>query len=103
VEAVMVNLYELYHNLEGKEQEIAVVYASATGRNITHLSESERFRLEAEVGELIEEAEEALTDDETVEEWRARDERLAATPIGRLILERHEIEEKILDEIEDQK
>jgi len=37
-----------------------------------------------------------------VEEWRARDERLAATPIGRLILERHEIEEKILDELEDQ-
>jgi len=54
----MVNLDELYRNLEGKEQEIAVVYA--------------------------------------------RDERLAGTPIGRLIFERHEIEEKILDELDDQ-
>ena len=97
----MVNLDELYRNLEGKEQEIAVVYASAPGRNIFALSSGERFRLEAEVGELIEEAKEAFIDHERVEEWRARDERLAATPIGRLILERQEIEEQILDGLEE--
>jgi hypothetical protein len=102
MEATMANLDELYRNLEGKEHEIAVLYASATGRNIANLSEGERFRLAAEVGELVEEAEEAaFIEDETVEEWRARDERLAATPIGRLMLERHEIEEQILSELED--
>jgi hypothetical protein len=29
----------------------------------------------------------------------AQDVRLAATPIGRLVLERHEIEEQIVDEL----
>src|SRR6266478_6932152 len=99
---MMANLGELYRNLEGKEREIATVYAAATGRNAASLSETERFRLEAEVGELIEEAEEASIEAETMGGWRARDERLATTPVGRLILERQEIEEQILDELEDQ-
>jgi len=88
----MPNLVELYRNLQGKEREIAVIYASAKGRNILDLSERERFELEAEIGELIEEAEEGY---ETAEG-------LTVSPIGRLILERREIERQILDELDEQ-
>jgi len=86
----MTNIVELYRNLQGKEREIAVIYASAKGRNIFDLSERERFELEAEIGELIEEAEEG---------YEAA-QGLGVTPIGRLILERREIERQILDELE---
>ena len=86
----MANLVELYRDLKGKEREITVVYASARGRNILELSERERFELDAEIGELIEEAEEG---------YEAA-QGLGVTPIGRLILERREIERQILDELE---
>jgi len=85
----MANLVELYRDLKGKEREITVVYASARGRNILELSERERFELEAEIGEMIEEAEEGY---ETAEGLRV-------SAIGRLILERREIERRILDEL----
>jgi hypothetical protein len=87
----MANLVELYRDLKGKEREITVVYASARGRNILELSERERFELEAEIGEMIEEAEEGY---ETAEGLRV-------SAIGRLILERREIERRILDELEE--
>jgi hypothetical protein len=87
----MANLVELYRDLKGKEREITVVYASARGRNILELSERERFELEAEIGEMIEEAEEGY---ETAEVLRV-------SAIGRLILERREIERRILDELEE--
>ena len=85
----MANLVELYRDLKGKEREITVVYASARGRNILELSDRERFELEAEIGEMIEEAEEGY---ETAEG-------LTVSAIGRLILERREIERRILDEL----
>lgn len=87
----MANLVELYRDLKGKEREITVVYASARGRNILELSEREQFELEAEIGEMIEEAEEGY---ETAEGLRV-------SAIGRLILERREIERRILDELEE--
>ena len=89
----MANLVELYRDLQGKEREIAAIYANERGRNIHDLSERERFELEAEVGELIEEAEFGY---ETAEAWRV-------SPIGRLIIERREIEQQILDELDEQK
>ena len=87
----MANLVELYRDLKGKEREITVVYASARGRNLFELSERERFELEAEIGEMIEEAEEGY---ETAEGLRV-------SAIGRLILERREIARRILDELEE--
>jgi hypothetical protein len=95
----MTKLDDLNRKLSDKEKEIAVVYANATGRDIDRLSESERSALDEEVSDLFEEAEEALADGETAEAWRAHDARLAATPIGRLVLERHEIEAQIVDEL----
>jgi hypothetical protein len=41
------------------------------------------------------EAEAALFASEVAEDWKSHDERLAATPIGRLIRERHDIAELI--------
>jgi hypothetical protein len=96
----MTSLDDLDRKLSDKEREIAAVYANATGRDIARLSESERSVLDVEVSNLIDEADEALIDGETAEHRRARDPRFAATSIGRLVLERHEIEEQILDELE---
>ena len=96
----MTSLDDLNRKLSAKGREIAAVYASATGRDIARLSESERSVLDEEVSNLIDEADEALIDGETAEDRRARDPRLAATPIGRLVLERHEIQEQMLDALE---
>jgi hypothetical protein len=95
----MTSLDDLDRKLSEKEREIAAAYASATGRDIGRLSESERSVLDEEVSNLIDEADEALIDGETAEDRRARDPSFAATPIGRLVLERHEIEEQIVDEL----
>ena len=38
-----------------------------------------------------------MYESDTPEEWRALDERLAGTEIGRLLQERHAIAEQILD------
>lgn len=96
----MTKLKEVSQRFIDKENEIAAVYAKATGRDIDRLSESERSTLEEEVTDLIDEAEDALLEGDTFDEWKAQDERLAATPIGQLILERHEIEEEMLDVLE---
>jgi hypothetical protein len=90
-------LRSLNRKLSDKEREITAVYASGTGRELASLSKSERSALDDEVEDLIMEAEEALFASEVDEGWRAHDERLAATPIGRLIRERHNIAELILN------
>jgi hypothetical protein len=54
-------------------------------------------RLEEDIEGMIEEHEEALVEGDTIEEWQARDRRLAETEIGRLMQEHHEIAEQILD------
>jgi hypothetical protein len=58
-------------------------------------------RLNEEIEELIDQYDEALIESDSPEAWRALDERLAQTKIGRLLQERHEIAEQILDAEED--
>jgi len=96
----MARLDDLSQELFDKEKEIAALYAGATGENFAGLSESERSALDEEVEGLIEQAEEALAEGETIEERTARKVSLASTPIGRLILERHEITEQIRNELD---
>jgi len=88
---------ELLRNLSARTREIESVVAKAYGIDVHHLDPAARRRLEDEVEALIEEHEEALHEGDTVEEWRALDQRLAQTEIGRLLQERHEIAEQILD------
>jgi len=82
----------LKRGLAEKNRQIAAEYAGATGRDIAGLSDDELATLGEEVEDMIDEAEEALADGDTPEDWRAHEERLASTSIGRLILKRHEIE-----------
>ena len=84
--------------LEEKDRQIMAAYANATGCDIAELSDAEVAVLWQQVSGMIDEAEEALAHGDTPDDWRAREERLAATPLGRLILERHEIEQQLLDE-----
>jgi hypothetical protein len=88
-------LRSLNRKLSDKEREITAAYASGTGRELASLSKSERSALDDEVENLIMEAEAALFASEVAEDWKSHDERLAATPIGRLIRERHDIAELI--------
>jgi AAA+ superfamily predicted ATPase len=88
---------ELLRNLSATTREIESVVAKAYGIDVDDLDPSARRRLEDEVEALIEEHEEALHEGDTVEEWRALDQRLAQTEVGRLLQERHEIAEQILD------
>lgn len=91
---------ELLRNLSAKTREIESVVAKAYG--IGHdLDPSARRRLANEVEAVIEEHEEALHEGDTVEEWRALDQRLAQTEVGRLLQERHAIAEQILDLCDD--
>ena len=53
--------------------------------------------LNEEIEELIDQYDEALLESDSPGAWRALDERLAQTKIGRLLQERHEISEQILD------
>jgi hypothetical protein len=92
----------LKEGLEEKNRQIVAAYASATGRHLANLSDAELTALAEEVDDMIEQAEEALADGDTPEDWQAHEEKLAATSVGRLILERHEIEQQLLNELDDQ-
>ena len=53
--------------------------------------------MDEEVDEIIENHDDAINEGDTVEEWRALDERLATSAVGRLLQELREISEKLLD------
>jgi hypothetical protein len=89
---------ELLRKLNAKSEEIERFVAKAYKiGDIGNLDPTAMQRLEIEVEQLIERHADALLDGETIEEWRALDQRLAETEIGRLLQERHEIFEQILD------
>jgi hypothetical protein len=91
----------LSKRLAEKGREIAAAYAIATGRDMASMSGAEKAAFDEEVCNLIEEAEEGFVDGDTPEEWTAHDERLAASPLSRVILERHEIEQQLLDHLDE--
>ena len=84
--------------LRDKDDEILRFVATAYGlEDLDGLDASVRLGLQEEVEEIIEDHEEALIEGDTVEEWKALDQRLNATELGRLLQGRHEIAEQILD------
>ena len=87
---------DLLRKLNAKTLEIESVVAKAYGIG-QDLDASARRQLEDEVEALIEEHEDSLHEGDTVGEWRALDQRLAQTDVGRLLQERHRIAEQILD------
>jgi hypothetical protein len=90
---------ELLRQLDAKTREIEQELASTLG-----LADLEVIRKEAE--ELIDHFEEADIDEfdpaKSAEEWLQRDRRIASTQMGRLLQERRELQEKILDLREDE-
>jgi len=95
-------LTELHAKLRSKTREILTLVANSYGLGaVSSLEPSRLEQLNEEVEEIIEQHDEALNEGETSEEWRALDERLARTEIGRLLQERHEIAEQILDAEDD--
>ena len=86
-----VDIEELHRALAAKEPEIALLVSTTLGLPL----ESEQLR--EEVAQLIDDAEEVRMEGETIAEWKTMDERFAATPIGRLVTELHQIVESILD------
>jgi predicted Zn-dependent peptidase len=96
-------LTELHAKLRSKTREILTLVANSYGLGaVSSLEPSRLEQLNEEVEEIIEQHDEALNEGETSEEWRALDERLARTEIGRLLQERHEIAEQILDAEDDE-
>ena len=89
---------QLMRKLTEKTIEIEHAVASALGLGAAiDLTPSTLRGLGQDVEEIIENHEMALLEGDTVEEWQALDRRLASTEIGRLLQERHEIAEQILD------
>ncbi|WLA62360.1 hypothetical protein [Bradyrhizobium diazoefficiens] len=84
--------------LEDKTQEILKLVASSYGLgDIGSLEECKLQHLHEEIEEIIDQHDEALMEGDTPEEWRALDGRLAKTELGRLLQERHEVAEQILN------
>jgi hypothetical protein len=89
----------LQRKLGDKTQEIL---ANTHGvEDVASLDASQLQRLYEEIEEIIDQYDEALLENDSPEAWRALDEWLARTKIGRLLQERHEIAEQILDAEED--
>jgi hypothetical protein len=82
-------------------ERLSAALASKTRAVLAALSEVGFGEDEAE--QLIEEFEEAMEEGETAEEWRARETRIADSDIGRLLLERYEIEQQLLDDFDSQR
>lgn len=97
------SLKELRQALQAKDREIAAFVSRALGFGDYPgiLDEKQRRQVEEEVGDLIEKHDESLHDFDTAEEWKAQEERVAATPVGKLLQERHEISRQILDLLND--
>ncbi len=89
---------ELRRQLNAKTREIEAYVAKALGLgDITALNPQTMRRLEEEVEQMIEQHDEAFNQDKTFEQWQILDRRLNKTEVGRLLQERHEIAEQILD------
>ena len=94
---------DLHAKLRSKTREILTLVANSYGMgDVNSLEPSRLEQLNEEIDEIIEQYDEALNDGKTPEEWRALDESLARTEIGRLLQERHEIAEQILDAEDDE-
>ena|ERR1035437_3810521 len=86
---------ELYRRLNAKTIEIERMVAKAEGLgDINDLNSTAGDRLSEYVEGLIEEYEEAIIDED---KWEPRNQRLANTEIARLLEERNDIAELILD------
>ena len=95
--------HDLVAKLREETQEIRKLVAIAYGwGDVASLGASKLQQLNSDVEEIIDQHEEALLEGETPQEWHALDERLARTEIGRLLQERHEIEEQIFEAEEDE-
>jgi hypothetical protein len=92
----------LGRKLEGKTQEILKLVAKSYGLgDVASLDTNKLQQLNGEIAEIIDQHEEALIEGDSPEAWRALDERLAQTEIGRLLQERHQISEQIEDLLDD--
>lgn len=83
------DLKKLEQQHRDKTLEIEAVVAQALGIGAAMAKE--------EAGNLIEGFETSMMNGETPREWQAHEESVAAIAIGKLLLERYEIAEQILD------
>jgi hypothetical protein len=84
---------ELLEELRAKDAELEAFVAQVLGLgDIGTLDEGQRKQVEAEVEELLNEYDEAMTDGDEL-----LDERFTATALGRLLQQRREISEQIQD------
>ena len=91
-------LTDLRAKLRSKTREILTLVANSYGLgDINALEPSRLERLNEKVEEIIVQHEEALLEGDSPEAWRALDQRLTRTEIGRLLRERHAIRELILN------
>ena len=89
---------ELLRKLYSKTREIEALVANAYQLgDIKHLAPEALQRLKEKVQAMIDAYEEALLKGKEGEEWHALDTRLSQTEVGRLLQERDEIAEQILD------
>lgn len=82
-------LEKLQQQHRAKTLEIEAAVAQALGVGAVEAKE--------EAENLIDGFENSMMDGETPKEWQAHEIRLSATPIGKLLVERYEIAEQILD------
>ena len=94
---------DLHEKLRSKTREILTLVANSYGLgDVNSLEPSRLKQLSEEIVEIIEQHDEALNEGNPPEEWRALDDRLGRTEIGRLLQERHEIAAQILDDEDDE-
>jgi hypothetical protein len=87
---------DLYNALDHKTQEIVHAVAKSYGVNLASLDPEHLEQFSKTVAETIDRFETALMEGETPDEWRPVAEGLKRTPIGQLLLQRHEIAQKIV-------
>lgn len=92
------NERKLLADLEAKTRAIEELFSKTIGLgDISKLGSAGREMVAEEVADLIDDFGEAMHEGDTPAEWHARDERIAATDVGKLLFERYEIEEEILN------
>ena len=89
--------------LDAKVDEIRELVAAKLGLGpLNQMNEDDRETFCEEVAALIDDHEQAMADGDTMTEWQIRERTIARSDLGRLLLERHEIEQKLLDSLGDE-
>jgi hypothetical protein len=89
--------------LNQKVAEIERFIANELGMGpVEDMKEAERVAFREDVDDLIDVHEQAIVDGDTNKEWTLRERQITHAALGRLLAERHEIEQKFFDALDEE-